>query len=249
MKRFNGKNVLVTGGTSGIGLAVAQAFAAEGARVVVTGRDEKALEQVATGLGGGAVALKNDASHLGDAKALGQALAAQGIRLDAVFINAGVAKFAAFADVDEALWDLTFNTNTKGAYFQLQAVLPQLNDGASIVLNGSINAHIGMPNSSVYAASKAALITLARTLSAELLPRGIRVNVVSPGPVHTPLYGKLGMDQAQLEATAAQIQAQVPLGRFGRPEEIASTVLHLSSPESGFIVGTEIIADGGMSQL
>jgi NAD(P)-dependent dehydrogenase (short-subunit alcohol dehydrogenase family) len=249
MKRFEGKNVLVTGGTSGIGLAVAQAYAAEGARVVITGRDEKALEQVATELGAGTVALKNDASHLADAKALGQALAADGIRLDAVFINAGIAKFAAFADVDEALWDLTFDTNVKGAYFQLQAVLPQLNDGASIVLNGSINAHIGMPNSSVYAASKAALITLARTLSAELLPRGIRVNVVSPGPVQTPLYGKLGMDHAQLEATAAQIQAQVPLGRFGRPEEIASTVLHLSSPESGFIVGTEIVADGGMSQL
>ncbi|HEY4089914.1 MAG TPA: SDR family oxidoreductase [Luteibacter sp.] len=249
MNRFTGKNVLVTGGTSGIGLAVAQAYATEGARVVLTGRDEKALAYAVANLGAATVALKNDASNLADARALAAAVAAQGIKLDAVFINAGVAKFAAFDQVDESLWDLTFNTNVKGAYFQLQALLPHLNQGASIVLNGSINAHIGMPNSSVYAASKAALITLARTLSAELLPRGVRVNVVSPGPVQTPLYGKLGMDTAQLEATAAQIQAQVPLGRFGRPDEVASTVLHLSSPESGFIVGTEIVIDGGMSQL
>lgn len=249
MNRFTGKNVLVTGGTSGIGLAVAQAYAAEGARVVVTGRDAKALAEVASTLGAAAVALKNDASQIGDAKALAAALAEQAIKLDAVFINAGVAKFAPMDQVDESLWDLTFNTNVKGAYFQLQALLPYLNKGASIVLNGSINAHIGMPNSSVYAASKAALITLARTLSAELLPSGVRVNVVSPGPVQTPLYGKLGMDAAQLEATAAQIQAQVPLGRFGRPDEVAATVLHLSSPESGFVVGTEIVIDGGMSQL
>jgi NAD(P)-dependent dehydrogenase (short-subunit alcohol dehydrogenase family) len=249
MNRFTGKNVLVTGGTSGIGLAVAQAYAAEGARVVVTGRDPQSLADAAAAIGANTVALRNDASEIVDARALAAALGEQAIKLDAIFINAGVAKFASFDQVDEALWDLTFNTNVKGAYFQLQALLPYLNNGASIVLNGSINAHIGMPNSSVYAASKAALITLARTLSAELLPRGVRVNVVSPGPVQTPLYGKLGMDAKQLEATAAQIQAQVPLGRFGRPDEVAATVLHLSSPESGFIVGTEIVIDGGMSQL
>lgn len=171
------------------------------------------------------------------------------MRLDAVFINAGMAKFAAVPDVEEALWDATFNANVKGAFFQMQALLPILNKGTSIVLNGSINAHIGMPNSSVYAASKAALISLAKTLSGELIGSGIRVNVVSPGPVTTPLYGKLGLDADTLAATAAQIQGQVPLGRFGQPEEIASTVLHLSAPESAFIVGTEIIADGGMSQL
>jgi NAD(P)-dependent dehydrogenase (short-subunit alcohol dehydrogenase family) len=128
-------------------------------------------------------------------------------------------------------------------------LLPLLNTGAAIVINGSINAHIGMPNSSVYAASKAALISLAKTLSAELLPRGVRVNVVSPGPVSTPLYGKLGLPADALQTVAAQIQNQIPLGRFGTPEEIAATVLHLAAPESAFIVGTEIIADGGMSQL
>lgn len=249
MNRFNNKTILVTGGSSGIGLAAAQAFAAEGARVIITGRDTVALEQAKAALGPDAVALVNDAGRLMDAKALAAALAAADLRLDAVFLNAGTAKFAAFPDVDEALWDQIFDTNIKGPYFQVQALLPRLNPGASIVINGSINARIGMPNSSVYAASKAAVISLAKTLSAELLPRGVRVNVLSPGPVATPLYGKLGLDAATLEATAAQILNQVPLGRFGTPDEIAATVLHLSSPESAFIVGTEIIADGGMSQL
>jgi len=249
MNRFEGKSVLVTGGSSGIGLAAAQAFANEGARVVVTGRDTAALERVREQLGSTAVAVRNDAADPAAARALANELTRRGIQLDAVFINAGVAKFAAFADVDEGLWDQTFDTNVKGAYFHIQALLPLLRPGAAIVINGSINAHLGMPNSSVYAASKAALISLAKTLSAELLPRGVRVNVVSPGPVSTPLYGKLGMDAKTLQATAAYIQSQVPLGRFGTPQEIAATVLHLAAPESAFIVGAEIVVDGGMSGL
>ncbi|WP_455281130.1 SDR family oxidoreductase [Cupriavidus necator] len=249
MNRFEGKTVLVTGGNSGIGLAAAQAFAQEGARVVITGRDETALEVARATLGKEAVAIRNETGTVQAARDLARQLTDAGIRLDAVFINAGIAKFAAVPDVDEALWDATFNANVKGAYFQIQALLPLLNPGTSIVLNGSINARIGMPMSSVYAASKAALISLAKTLSGELVSAGIRVNVVSPGPVTTPLYGKLGLDADTLSATAAQIQSQIPLGRFGQPAEIASTVLHLSAPESAFIVGTEIIADGGMSQL
>lgn len=249
MNRFTHKTILVTGGSSGIGLAAARAFVAEGARVVITGRDAGALEQAKASLGANAIAVANDAGSIAGAKALAATLAAHEVRLDAVFLNAGAARFAAFPEVDEALWDQIFNTNTKGPYFQVQALLPLLNPGASIVINGSINAHIGMPNTTVYAASKAAMISLAKTLSTELLPRGVRVNVLSPGPVSTPLYDKLGLDAAELEATAAQIQNQIPLGRFGTPEEIAATVLHLSSAESAFIVGTEIIADGGMSQL
>ncbi|GLQ51978.1 SDR family oxidoreductase [Dyella flava] len=249
MNRFTNKTVLVTGGNSGIGLGAAKAFAAEGARVVITGRDAVTLEQARQMLGPQALVLRNDAGSVAAARQLAGELAQRQIKLDALFINAGIAKFAPLADVDEALWDQTFDINVKGAYFQIQALLPQLNTGASIVLNGSINARIGMASSSVYAASKAALISLAKTLSAELLPLGIRVNVVSPGPISTPIYGKLGMDAATLETTAAQIQSQIPLGRFGTAEELAATVLHLSAPESAFIVGTEIIVDGGMSQL
>ena len=144
------KVAVITGGNSGIGLAAARAFAAEGARVIITGRDEQTLAAARETLGDGALAIRNEAGSVASARALADAIAASGARLDAVFINAGVAKLAPFADIDEALWDLVFNTNVKGAYFQIQALVPLLNRGASIVINGSINAHIGMPGSSVY---------------------------------------------------------------------------------------------------
>ncbi|MDR5833766.1 SDR family oxidoreductase [Caballeronia sp. LZ034LL] len=245
MNRFEGKTVLVTGGNSGIGLAAAQAFAAEGARVVITGRDEASLAEARASLGEQALAIRNVAGTVAAARELAQQLSDAHIRLDAVFVNAGIGIFAPFTDIDEKAWDDTFSINVKGPYFQIQALVPLFNEGASIVLNGSINAHIGMPTSSVYAASKAALVSLAKTLSAELLPRGVRVNVVSPGPVSTPLHEKLGI----VDDARAQLQAQIPLGRFGKSSEVAATVLHLAALESGFIVGTEIVIDGGMSQL
>lgn len=247
MKRFERQSVLVTGGSSGIGYAAAKAFVAEGARVVITGRDEAALVKAAAELG--AIAIRNEVGAVGAAKALASELTARDIRLDAVFANAGIARFSPFADSEEALWDETFNINVKGVYFQLQALLPLLNNGASIVLNGSIVARLGMPNSSIYSASKAALISLARTLSTELIERRIRVNVVSPGPISTPILSKMGMDAATLDATAASIRGQVPIRRFGEPQEIAATVLHLAATESAFIVGTEIAIDGGMGKL
>jgi NAD(P)-dependent dehydrogenase (short-subunit alcohol dehydrogenase family) len=240
MKRFEGKTALVTGGNSGIGLATALAFAQEGARLVITGRDQATLDQVQARLGADAMAIRNDAGRIADGEALAERLRQRGIMLDAVFLNAGVAKFAGLEAVDEGLWDDTFNTNVKGPYFLIQVLIPLLNPGAAIVLNGSINAHIGMPHSSVYAASKAALISLAKTLSSELLSRGIRVNVVSPGPIQTPIYGRLGLPAAQLSAVAADIQAQIPLKRFGTPEEIASAVLYLCSVESGIPVRRDI---------
>lgn len=249
MTQFTNKTVLVTGGNSGIGLATAVAFADQGARLVITGRDQATLAEAKQQLGESTIALQNDASDIKAAKELAAHLYEQGVRLDAVFINAGVAKFAPLEAVDEDLWDQTFNVNVKGAYFTIQALLPLLNEGAAIILNGSINAHIGMPNSSVYAASKAALISFANTLSAELVGRGIRVNVVSPGPVTTPLYGKLGVPAEQLNDLAAHIQSQVPVKRFGKPEEVAGAVVYLASPNAAFIVGTELIIDGGMSQL
>ena len=249
MNRFSNKTVLVTGGNSGIGLATAIQYAKEGARVVITGRDQATLDSAKEQIGAGTIALKNDQGDIHAAKVLATLLREQGVTLDAIFLNAGVAKFAPFLDVDEALWDQSFDVNVKGAYFTIQALTPLLNRGAAIVLNGSINAHIGMPSSSVYAATKAALISFAKTLSAELLPLGVRVNVVSPGPITTPLYGRLGMEAAQLDQMAQSIQEQIPLKRFGTPDELASAVLYLSSQDSGFIVGTELIVDGGMSQL
>jgi NAD(P)-dependent dehydrogenase (short-subunit alcohol dehydrogenase family) len=248
-QKFAGKVALVTGGNSGIGLATALAFAKEGARVVLTGRDQATLDKAAAQIGKNVIAMRSDAGNVADGIKLAGLLQQEGVMLDAVFINAGVAKLAPFEAVGEEMWDATFNTNLKGPYFLIKALLPLLNPGAAIVLNGSINAHIGMPNTSVYAASKAALISLAKTLSSELLSKGIRVNVVSPGPVSTPILGRLGLPAEQLTEVAASIQAQIPLKRFGTPEEIASAVLYLASAESAYIVGTELVADGGMSQL
>jgi NAD(P)-dependent dehydrogenase (short-subunit alcohol dehydrogenase family) len=248
-QKFAGKVALVTGGNSGIGLATALAFANEGARVVLTGRDQATLDKAAAQLGKNVIAMRSHAGNVADGIKLAGLLQQEGVMLDAVFINAGVAKLAPFEAVGEEMWDATFNTNLKGPYFLIKALLPLLNPGAAIVLNGSINAHIGMPNTSVYAASKAALISLAKTLSSELLSKGIRVNVVSPGPVSTPIYGRLGLPAEQLTEVAASIQAQIPLKRFGTPEEIASAVLYLASSDSAYIVGTELVADGGMSQL
>lgn len=248
-QKFAGKAALVTGGNSGIGLATALAFAKEGARVVLTGRDQTTLDKAAAQLGKNVIAVQSDAGNVADGIKLAEVLQQQGVMLDAVFINAGVAKLAPFEAVGEEMWDATFNTNLKGPYFLIKALLPRLNPGAAIVLNGSINAHIGMPNTSVYAASKAALISLAKTLSSELLSRNIRVNVVSPGPVTTSLLSRLGLPAEKLSEVAAGIQAQIPLKRFGTPEEIASAVLYLASAESAFIIGTELVADGGMSQL
>jgi NAD(P)-dependent dehydrogenase (short-subunit alcohol dehydrogenase family) len=246
---LKGKVALVTGGNSGIGLAAALAFAKAGARVVITGRDQMTLDKATAQLGEKVIAVRSDAGTVADGIKLATLLQRQGVMLDALFINAGVAKLAPFESVGEEMWDATFNTNVKGPYFLIKALLPLLNQGAAIVLNGSINAHIGMPNTTVYAASKAALISLAKTLSSELLSRGVRVNVVSPGPVTTSLLNRLGLPAEQLSEVAAGIQAQVPLKRFGRPEEIASAVLYLASSDSAFIVGTELVADGGMSQL
>jgi len=249
MKRFDGKTALITGGNSGIGLATALAFASEGARVVITGRNQATIDQAKARLGADSIAIQNDAGNINHANSLADTLKQRNIKVDAVFINAGVTKFAPIEAMDEEMWDNTFNTNVKGPFFLIKAIQPLLNPGATIVLNGSINAHIGMPNTTAYAASKAALISLAKTLSAELVSRNIRVNVISPGPIETPLYGRLGIPADQVSAVASSIQAQIPLKRFGKPEEIASAVLYLSSPESAFIVGTELVIDGGMSQL
>ena len=249
MGKLEGKVAVVTGGNSGIGLATAKEFKEQGARVVITGRDQKTLDDARRELGDDVLAVRSDTSSLTDIDSLFAVVKEKFGQIDVLFVNAGVGKFLPLQSVTEEFFDSIMDINFKGAYFTIQKALPLLNDNASIVLNASINAYIGMPNSSVYAASKAALITLARTLSAELVDRNIRVNVVSPGPVRTPIFGKLGMPAEALDETLRNIQAQVPMKRFGRPEEIAKAVLFLASDDSSFLLGTEIVADGGMSQM
>ena len=249
MGKLDGKVAVVTGGNSGIGLATAKEFSDQGAKVAISGRDQQTLNSAKKEIGNGVLVVKADTSNLKDIDALFEAVKKEFGKIDVLFVNAGVGKFLPIESVDEEFFDQIMDINFKGAYFTIQKALPLLNDNASIILNTSISAHIGMPNSSVYAASKAALITLARTLSSELIGRGIRVNAVSPGPVTTPIFDKAGLPPQELQKLAQSIQDQVPMKRFGLPEEIAKTVLFLASSDSSFLLGTEIIADGGMSQL
>ncbi len=249
MNKLEGKVAVVTGGNSGIGLATAKEFAREGAKTVISGRDEKTLAQAGREIGGEVLAVQTDVAKLSDIDKLYAAVKERFGKIDVLFVNAGIGIFKPLEAVTEDDFDLQMNVNLKGAYFTIQKALPLLNDNASIVLNTSINAHIGMPNSSIYAASKAAVISFARTMSAELVGRGIRVNALSPGPVQTPIYDRLGLPPEQLEEFAENIKSQIPMGRFGEPEEIAKAALFLASSDSSFILGTEIIADGGMSQL
>ena len=249
MNRLQGKTALITGGNSGIGLATAQEFIAQGARVIITGRDAAAVRDAVAALGEQARGIVSDASRMSDLRELAGQVRAEAAHLDILFVNAGVAYFAPVAQVDENHFDAQFAINVKGAYFTVQQLLPLLRDGSSIILNTSINASMGMPGSSVYAATKAALISLARTLSADLLERRIRVNAISPGPVSTPIYGKLGLPAEQLQGMAAGIRGQIPLKRFGEPAEIAKIAVFFASDDSSFVLGEELIAGGGMGTL
>ena len=249
MGKLEGKVAIVTGGNSGIGLATAKEFAREGARVVITGRDAHTLEEARHEIGGEALALRSDSSSLADIDELFAVVKQKFGRVDVLFVNAGVGKFVPLEETGEELFDQIMDINFKGAYFTVQKALPLLGDGASVILNTSVVAHIGFPNSSVYSASKAALLSLTRTLSAELVARGIRVNAVSPGPIETPIFGKMGLPPESVGETMKGFREQVPLKRFGRPEEIAKAVLFLASEDSSFLVGTEIVADGGVVAL
>jgi NAD(P)-dependent dehydrogenase (short-subunit alcohol dehydrogenase family) len=249
MNRLNGKRTLITGGTSGIGLETAKQFIAEGARVAVTGTNPDTLEKARSELGDSVLFIRADAGSVADQKKIAEAVKEAFGGLDAIFINAGLAEFRPIEAWDEEAFDRSYNINVKGPLFLVQALLPILANPTSIVLNTSINAHIGMPNTTVYAGSKAALLSLTKTLSGELIGRGVRVNAVSPGPVSTPLYGKLGLSSEDLQKTASAILGQIPAGRFGEPSEIAKAIVFLASDESRYTVGAELIIDGGMSTL
>ncbi|UFH56299.1 SDR family oxidoreductase [Spirosoma sp. KNUC1025] len=249
MNRLENKVAFITGGSSGIGLATAQEFIAQGAIVIITGRNQETLDQVTSELGDKAYGFVWDASDSADSSHVTSFIEANFPAIDIIFINAGVAKFATFEKVTPEIFDESINTNVKGAYFTIQSLLPFMNRGGSIVLNTSINAHVGAPGASVYAATKAALLTMAKNLSVELIGRNIRVNAVSPGPIQTPLHtsAKLGLSEQQVEQMNQGIIEQIPLHRFGRPEEVAKVVLFFASDDSSFVVGAELIVDGGMT--
>jgi NAD(P)-dependent dehydrogenase (short-subunit alcohol dehydrogenase family) len=246
-QRFQGKVAVVTGGNSGIGLGVAKAYAQEGAQVAITGRNEKTLQAAAKEIGDGTLAIQSNAGEVVEIEAAMKRIKERFGRIDALFVNAGVAKLLPFDEITEEIFDETVDINMKGVFFTVQKAIPLMPKGSAIVLNGSINAHLGMPGTTVYGATKAAVVNMAKTLSAEFLERGIRVNVVSPGPITSALLRD--GPQERIQETKAWIQSQVPMKRFGTPEEIAAAVLYLSASESAFVLGAELIIDGGMATL
>ena len=245
MSSLNGKTAVITGGNSGIGYASARKFKDLGANVIITGRNKQAVENAANELG--VTGLVADQANLGDIDTLQSQVKDKFGKVDILFINAGVATFAPVESLTEEKFDNTMNINFKGAFFTLQKFLPILSEGASVINLSSINAYTGMPNTAVYAASKAALNSLTRTAATELAPRKIRVNSVNPGPVNTPLFGKLGMPDEAIKEFASAMQDRIPLKQFGDPEDVASLVAFLASDDAGFITGAEYNIDGGVN--
>jgi NAD(P)-dependent dehydrogenase (short-subunit alcohol dehydrogenase family) len=248
--KLEGKIALVTGGTSGIGLATAKRFLAEGAQVVITGRRKEALDAALQQLGPGATGVQSDAGNLADLDKLYAEIKQRHGRIDVLFANAGIGEFATIDKVTEEHFDKTFDVNVKGVVFTVQKALPLIPDGGTIVLNASIVSVKGMPAFGVYNATKAAVRSFARTWTNELKDRKIRVNVVSPGPIDTPaIDGLAGNDTEQAKQLKAALISQVPLGRMGDPDEIAKAVVFLASDDSSYVAGVELFVDGGMVQV
>jgi NAD(P)-dependent dehydrogenase (short-subunit alcohol dehydrogenase family) len=249
MGKLSNKVAVVTGGNSGIGLSTAKAFIDEGAKVVVFGRDQATLDRAVETLGRNAVGVKGDVTNDADLTRLFDTAKQRFGKVDVVFANAGVAEFLPVEMANDDHFDKLFDINVKGVLKTVQHAVPHLNDGASIVLTTSSANEIGMPGASVYSATKAAVRSFARTFSAELIGRGIRVNAISPGPVATPIMGRMGMTEEQIKATEGQLIAMTPVKRVAEPNEIAQAVVFLASPDSAFVVGAELVVDGGISQL
>ena len=248
--RFLGKVAVVIGGNSGIGLASAKAFASEGARVVITGRDAGTLRTAAAEIGHDAVSYRSDIADLSQIDTLFAQLRESPGRIDILFVNAGVGAFLPIEAVTEADWDRIHDINLKGVFFAVQKALPLMSKGASIVLTGSIGALKGLPTGSVYAASKAGLRALGRSLAAEFVGRGIRVNVVSPGPIETPIIHRTGgLPPEAVPAMREQMIANTPMKRMGAPEEVAAAVLFLASETAGFVTGIDFLVDGGVASF
>jgi NAD(P)-dependent dehydrogenase (short-subunit alcohol dehydrogenase family) len=249
MKRFEGKVAVVTGGNSGIGLAAAKRLQEEGAKVAISGRSRKTLDEAVKTIGNGVVAVQADVAKLTDVDKLYEEVSQKLGKIDVLFVNAGVAKFVPLADTSESTYDDQFDINIKGAYFTIQKALPFLNDGASIILNTSVAGSKGTAGASAYSATKAALRSLARTAAAELVGRGIRVNAIAPGPIVTPIFGRTGLPQEAIDEFAKDMISKVPMKRFGQPEEVAGAVAFLASQDASYITGVELNVDGGFGQI
>jgi NAD(P)-dependent dehydrogenase (short-subunit alcohol dehydrogenase family) len=247
--KLDGKVAIVTGGNSGIGLATAKEFVAEGAYVFITGRRQAELDAAVKEIGNGVTGVQGDVSNLADLDRLYAMVKGKKGHIDIIFANAGGGEFAPLGQITEAHFDKTFNINVKGLLFTVQKALPLLRDGSSIILNASIVASKGMPAFSVYSATKAAVRSFARTWTVDLKDRKIRVNVVSPGPIDTPGVDTLVKTEAERNEFVKGLITTVPLGRMGRPDEIAKATVFLASDDSSFITGIELFVDGGMAQI
>jgi NAD(P)-dependent dehydrogenase (short-subunit alcohol dehydrogenase family) len=249
MGKLDGKIALITGGNSGIGLATAQLFVREGAYVYVTGRTQSKLDAAVTKIGSNVTGVQGDVAKLDDLDRLFAQIKKEKGKIDIIFANAGIAKYAALGEIDEPFYDSIFDGNVKGMLFTVQKALPLLPDGASVILNASIVGSKGLPANSVYAATKAAVRSFARTFTTDLKARKIRVNSISPGPIDTEglreLFGSSPVGQDRLK----NIYTTIPLGRLGQPDEIAKAVLFLASDDSSFITGIELFVDGGFAQV
>jgi len=243
MGKLQGKMAVITGGTEGIGLATAKLFAKEGAYVFITGRRHKELDEAVKAIGSNVSGVQGDIAKLADLDRLYETVAEEKGRIDIVFANAGVGEFVPFGSVTEEHFDKLFNINVRGTLFTVQKALPLLKDGGSIILNGSVASVKGTAAFGVYAASKAAIRSFVRTWTTDLKDRRIRANVVSPGPINTPLVSRQSAD------VIAQIVSTIPMGRMGKPDEIAKAVLFLASDDSSFVTGIELFVDGGRAQI
>lgn len=249
MARLKGKTALITGGTTGIGLATAKLFLQEGARVAITGQDGRRVEEAGAALGPGAIAIRANVTSRADMASVAARLQKEFGGLDIVFANAGIAKPAPFAETDDANIDEQVDVNFKGVVYTVQSTLPLLRKPASIILTSTTLTEQGAGGMSIYSATKAAVRSLARTLSAELVGQGVRVNVVSPGPIDTPIFGKLGLPEDAVKQMAEQILGKVPAGRFGAADEVAKAALFLASDDSSYMLGENLLVDGGMATL
>jgi NAD(P)-dependent dehydrogenase (short-subunit alcohol dehydrogenase family) len=246
MSRLQNKVAVITGGNSGIGLATAKEFAAQGAQVVVTGRNKKSLDEAVAEIGNNAKAIVSDASKLDENKVIAKQLQAIGIsKVDVLFYNAGVAQFAPVGETSDEIFNANMDTNFRGAFFTVQSLLPLMTEGSSIIFNTTFLATGTMAGNGAYGASKAALISLGKTLAVELAVKKIRVNSLSPGAISTPIYSKLGMNEAQLSEFAAGFIPKIPMARFGDAAEIAKAALFLASTDSSYVTGAELLVDGG----